>query len=199
MTKNNKTYGGVERIFGVCSICGIKFDDYNGQPYRKYVCRECHNAKSRIASRKVASTLKGHLHFALKDIKNNRKRNKRITDIDLEYLLKLYEFQKGRCAISNIEMTIGFGDSDYNGIQHTKPYNISIDRLDNSKGYLKGNVILICTSVNMFKGTHDVSVVYNIANEITKNKERLTEIVSNLDTLDNKETNIESAKTNENR
>ena len=65
-------------------------------------------------------------------------------DIDLIYLMNLYEKQEGKCAISGVEMTYmaGFGRTST---------NISIDRIDSSKGYLRGNVQFVCDVVNRMK------------------------------------------------
>jgi hypothetical protein len=65
-------------------------------------------------------------------------------DIDLMYLLGLYETQNGACAVSNQQMTYTAGG----GRTLT---NISIDRIDSKKGYIKGNVQLVCDIVNRMK------------------------------------------------
>jgi len=65
-------------------------------------------------------------------------------DIDLIYLLNLYEQQQGRCALSGVPMTYLAG----NGRVAT---NISIDRIDSSAGYVRGNVQFVCNVVNRMK------------------------------------------------
>lgn len=65
-------------------------------------------------------------------------------DIDLGFLLQLYESQGGKCALSGVEMTYFAG----NGRVDT---NISIDRIDSSKGYLRSNVQFVCAIVNRMK------------------------------------------------
>lgn len=65
-------------------------------------------------------------------------------DIDLIYLLGLYTEQQGRCAISGAEMTYSAG----NGRTYT---NISLDRIDSAKGYMRGNVQFVCDIVNRMK------------------------------------------------
>ena len=67
-----------------------------------------------------------------------------IFDIDLMYLLQLYENQKGCCALSGVQMTYIAGNGKVNT-------NISIDRIDSSKGYSKGNVQFVCDIVNRMK------------------------------------------------
>jgi hypothetical protein len=58
--------------------------------------------------------------------------------------MKIFEEQSGCCAISGIEMTYLAGS----GRTLT---NISIDRIDSSRGYLRGNVQLVCDIVNRMK------------------------------------------------
>jgi hypothetical protein len=65
-------------------------------------------------------------------------------DIDLVYIVRIYEAQNGKCAVSGVEMTYLAGS----GRLQT---NISIDRIDSSKGYLRGNVQLVCDVVNRMK------------------------------------------------
>lgn len=157
-----------------CKFCGKEFS--NTKPYRKNICRECHNSKNKIVQRRRASTVEGYFKMILNDIKNNPRRNKYENDIDLEYLMKLYDKQDGRCAISNIKMTWGFSDGEEENKQFRKPYNIGIDRVDNSIGYTEGNVVLVCNIVNFFKSNNSLDIVYHVAEEITKNKNRLAEV-----------------------
>jgi hypothetical protein len=81
--------------------------------------------------------------------------------IDVEYLLNLFEEQKGFCALSGIKMTWATGK--------TEPTSISIDRIDNSKGYIPGNVRLICVVVNAFKSTQTDDELYEFAKTLVEN------------------------------
>ena len=61
-------------------------------------------------------------------------------------IFESYEKQKGKCAISGIEMTYITG-AKKGYIAH----NASIDRIDSSMGYTKENVQLVCTIINFMK------------------------------------------------
>lgn len=67
-------------------------------------------------------------------------------NLDLPFLMELYEKQNGNCAISGRKMTYITGKGRI-------ATNISLDRIDNTKGYIKGNVHLVCLCVNVMKST----------------------------------------------
>lgn len=67
-----------------------------------------------------------------------------IVEVDRDFLIKLYHKQKGECAITKIPLTHIFNDI----------YNISVDRIDSSKGYISGNVQLVCQWINHAKRQH---------------------------------------------
>jgi hypothetical protein len=71
-------------------------------------------------------------------------------DLDLVYLVRLYESQGGKCAISGVEMTYLAGNGKVNT-------NISIDRIDSSKGYTRDNVQFVCDMVNRMKSNMSLS------------------------------------------
>lgn len=73
--------------------------------------------------------------------KDRAKRKGHEFDIDVEYLHELFEQQNGKCAYSNVELTQS----------KSKIINMSIDRIDNSKGYIKGNVVWVSSIVNSMK------------------------------------------------
>ena len=74
------------------------------------------------------------------------KRNK-VCDLDLPYLKDLWEKQNGKCILTNVDLVL---KSSYN-----KNYQASIDRIDSSKGYVKGNVRYISVSANWLKNNLD--------------------------------------------
>lgn len=67
--------------------------------------------------------------------------------ITIHELWKVYDDQKGKCALSGIRMTW------INGTRKPLPTSISIDRINNGKGYTKKNVRLVCYSINSFRQT----------------------------------------------
>jgi hypothetical protein len=71
---------------------------------------------------------------------------------DVEYshyeLRDMYHDQSGKCYISGNDMV----DEYWTG----SPYSASVERLDNTLGYVKGNVVLICQYLQIGHG-HDYS------------------------------------------
>ena len=68
-------------------------------------------------------------------------------DLDLTYMKQLWEEQQGKCAITKVDLKL---ENSYN-----KNYQASLDRIDSSKGYVKGNVRYISVSVNWLKNNLD--------------------------------------------
>lgn len=77
------------------------------------------------------------------------------------YLLELYNKQLGKCAISGIEMTAKRGKGRF-------PYNISADQITPGGGYTKENVQLVCSQVNMMKGTLPLTELVLICSKIVE-------------------------------
>jgi hypothetical protein len=65
--------------------------------------------------------------------------------LTLEYIMEIWDRQDGKCALSGEVMTHIMGTG---GRVNT---NISIDRIDSSKGYEVGNIQLVCAIVNIMK------------------------------------------------
>jgi hypothetical protein len=79
-----------------------------------------HNSKKSAKTRKLRGRIDAGQH-----------------DIDLTHLEDIWKQQDGRCYYSNIPM------------QYKKnEWKVSIERLDNTKGYIKGNVVLCCLEFN---------------------------------------------------
>lgn len=80
-------------------------------------------------------------------------------DLTPEFIISLYDKQKGKCALSGIEMTTI--------IQSGKnTYNASIDRIIPSLGYIKTNVRLVCSQVNMMRSNLEDFEIINICKAI---------------------------------
>lgn len=81
--------------------------------------------------------------------------------ITIQDLMDIFETQEGKCALSGVKMTWHQGK--------IQPTSISIDRIDNSKGYIPGNVRLVCVVVNAFKSTQTDSELYEFAKQLVEN------------------------------
>lgn len=78
----------------------------------------------------------------------NKARNRRHeTDLDLQFLKGLWDSQEGRCALSGMEMTLPVNTAAFDRDKHN-PWKASLDRIDCSKGYLKGNVRFVTAMAN---------------------------------------------------
>lgn len=125
---------------GCCDICGCTFTKIQKTQ------TTCPNIKCVIA-KQVERSYKSMNNVPEKYIQHMLYKKER-SAISKEYILELLEKQNGKCAISGIEMT--FIKIPGHPKVHT---NLSIDRIDSSKGYEVGNVHLVCAIVNIMKNT----------------------------------------------
>ena len=106
----------------------------NPNKYAEYILEYRESNVRRFLGKKFAGT---------KSTFRRKKRQKKDIQIDLDFLVSLYEQQDGKCAISQHPMTIKF----------KCPYSVSIDRIDSSQGYIPGNVQLLCQTMNLAKNS----------------------------------------------
>lgn len=64
-------------------------------------------------------------------------------DITTSFLMNMWIEQGGKCALTGYEMNWGGGVVD--------AMNVSIDRIDQKRGYFQDNVRLVCWCVNSFR------------------------------------------------
>lgn len=84
-------------------------------------------------------------------VQQARKRSEKrgmVIDIDIKFLLELYKKQGGHCVLTGLLLEVS---SEKNECR-CNPYSISLDRIDSSKGYIKGNVRLVVWCINWMLG-----------------------------------------------
>lgn len=81
-------------------------------------------------------------------------------DLDEEYLDQLFKSQCGFCGITNVPIKIPTKNE-------TKIYETaSLDRIDSSIGYVKGNVMWVVLGVNYMKNRHPNSDLMTLLDKI---------------------------------
>lgn len=71
-------------------------------------------------------------------------------EVDIKYLWKLFLKQKRRCALSGVLLTFNYGGRK-KGVDGTA----SLDRINSSNGYIKGNVQWVHKDINRIKSDLD--------------------------------------------
>lgn len=128
-----------------CKHCGeTNPEEFPTEVYSKSICKKC---LSKLHRQNTISNLYTNCKksWRIRSKKSNISPDKLEFNIDEEYIKEIWEKQNGRCYYTGIE----FNTND-------KYSNPSIDRIDSSKGYIKGN-ICICTSI-VNKAKSDLSI-----------------------------------------
>lgn len=124
-----------------CKRCDKKLINKQKKFCSKY-CKNAWNTKH-LYKYKYGQENRGRSPEKLiQDLLNKKQRK----NLPLQYMIDLFYEQNGRCAISGIKLTHITGKGK---IQT----NISIDKIDPSKGYEIGNVQFVCFIVNIMKHT----------------------------------------------
>jgi hypothetical protein len=95
--------------------------------------------------------------------RNAKRKKKRKFNITPGHLAKCWKKQTGICPYCGIEMDLKGKTHEY----HVTPdLRATVDRLDSSKGYVRGNVALAHHCCNRFKGQLPYVLMYAIAKHI---------------------------------
>ncbi len=90
-------------------------------------------------------------------------------DIDVEFLRSLWEAQQGCCAVSGLAFT----DEPHKEAFVKTPFAPSLDRIDSSRGYLKGNVRLVCIAANFALNEWGDDVLRRLAHGVVETERQV--------------------------
>ena len=129
----------------------------------------CTNTKGRFKSVCVGDlSLSYYNSFKNKRVKKNLFFSDEIT---MDYLWNLFIKQNKKCALSNIDITLNPRWSQQN---HSRKSDIlqtaSIDRIDNKKGYIIGNIQWVHKDINNMKGSFNEELLLYYCEQIIKTK-----------------------------
>lgn len=123
-----------------------------GRPRLNY-CHPCRNEQRKKSNN---HSLESFLKYRVSGIRRRQKSRSVPQEFNLtwRYVKDLYQIQKGRCCYTGKKLVIGPKDKVFSG---PDSYNIlSVDRVDNNKGYIKGNVVLSCSRANSIKSNQSI-------------------------------------------
>lgn len=124
---------------------------------RVRMCKSCASKETAKAypppiNRKGCGSLSG-THF--NHIKHTAERRSLQFDLDAEYLNNLYKDQEEKCALTGVPIILSTNIRNNN--VDWEFITASLDRIDNSKGYVKGNVWWVHKEVNRLKNNYSLN------------------------------------------
>ena len=121
------------------------------------ICRECYNkqeavikcCKSRSYRLKHAienNDIEFYIKRRIGTIKSRAEKHNINFNLDIEYLIDLWNKQNGRCFYSNIPMKNSMKQDGFQSWDCP-----SLDRIEPANGYVKGNIVWCIFGINSFK------------------------------------------------
>ena len=102
---------------------------------------------------------KGITYSYFKRIETQAKKRKISFSITIEYIGDLLEKQKNKCALTGIPLTL-------KKIARDSTQTASLDRKDNSKGYIEGNLQWVDKRINKLKSDFSQSEFIELCNKV---------------------------------
>lgn len=87
-----------------------------------------------------------------------KKRGQEI-EFDLDYLEELFHKQEGRCAMTGLVFDL----LSSSRIKKFRPFSVSVDRVDSTKGYTKDNIRLVCVAFNLALNAFGEEIFHKMA------------------------------------
>jgi len=98
-------------------------------------------------------------------------------DIDVEYLKQIWEEQDGICPLTGWDIELPPTSAGWNGDSHLR--RASLDRIDNSLGYMKGNVRFVSIMVNYCRNAFEDKDLIEFCKAVVDNIPKIKQNVIN--------------------
>ena len=161
----------MSKITLTCDTCNKEFEKARKEYNRrirlgkdKFYCGLSCAGKSPENVKHIVSNGSGHPVWEL----NNPKKQDRPRDFNLtlEYLKEIWETQEGKCPFTGFDLELRTYKSD----SQLNIKSASLDRIDNSKGYVQGNVRFVSVMFNFARNKFSDEEVIEFAQAVIKNR-----------------------------
>jgi len=138
----------VKRLHNQCGMCRVKHDN------------DKYSASADAFLRRRISVLKQDCH---------KRRGRKKVLLNYDKIFKIWKSQSSKmgltCPLSGETMTHILGRGEV-------LTNISVDRIDSSKDYIKGNIQFVCVMANLMKNKYNNKTLLGWSKKIVNNLER---------------------------
>jgi len=147
----------------VCKMCSVEFEKELRDITRTKERNGVHCCTRKCSSAyvsKLAQSKSNKFNHYLINIRKSSRRKESPHTVTAEYLEEIWNNQDGKCAISSLSLI--------HAVQRTDRtmYQASVDRIDNSKGYVIGNVQFVSLAVNYMRNTFSIEEVRQFIMEL---------------------------------
>lgn len=127
-----------------CRVCSTEFKPRSG--VHQFCSEPCKGRWKYISGWETTERQYEHISGNWRRYFSRLRSHKNRKSLTVECLLKIYEGQGGRCALSGIEMTCLLKKGELSAT------NASIDRIIPGGSYTPENVQLVCAALNKWRG-----------------------------------------------
>ena len=150
----------------ICILCKT---DFQFARRAGFLCKKCFSNRRKENRKKEERTLRQWIADSLRTLKY---RSKEPCDLTIEYMIGLWEQQKGKCYYS--ELTL---QSPHYGSGRS-PNAASVDRIDPKRGYIQGNVVWSAWACNIGKWEMSVKEYIEICRAVVTHYDSFLPITS---------------------
>jgi hypothetical protein len=152
---NRRIKKGIEKFY--CSLSCAVSNSNKVSPHGNLANLKADNRKDEF------TTIRWFLRRA-----KSRKNKKGPTDLTEIYLKQLWEDQNGICPFTGWKLRLPRWTNGWSKEEPFCPSSASLDRIDNTLGYVKGNVRFIAVMANYARNTFSDEEVIKFAKAVTK-------------------------------
>ena len=179
----------MSKITLTCDTCNEEFEKARNEYNRrirlgkdKFYCSLSCSGKSPESVKNIVSNRSGYpvwelnnpkkydeyskFRPILKMLRDRVKRKPRDFNLTLEYLKEIWDKQNGKCPFTNFDLEL----RTYKNDSRLNIKSASLDRIDNSKGYVQGNVRFVSVMFNFARNKFSDEEVIEFAQAVIKNR-----------------------------